>query len=93
MVISEEDDFTRILGFPFESALLVIVMVIVPILLFLSLTGQPASAALPAGFLSLLVRKRIVPETHKIVDAAIRQRCNAFTLLALGRHCLGALLG
>jgi len=26
-------------------------------------------------------------------DAAIRQRCNAFTLLALGRHCLGALLG
>ena len=69
MVISEEDDFTRILRFPFQSELLVIVMVIVPILLFLSLTGQPASAALPAGFLSLLVRKRIVPETHEIVDA------------------------
>ena len=39
MVISEEDDFTRILRFPFQSELLVIVMVIVPILLFLSLTS------------------------------------------------------
>ena len=41
----------------------------VPSLPFLNLSGQPASDALPAVFLGLLVNGKVVPETHEIVAA------------------------
>ena len=74
--------------FSFQNDLLVIVMVIVPILLFLSLAGQPASAALPAAFLECLICKKILSETHEVVNATDLLRAllpvKAFELLCGG---------
>ena len=76
--------------FAFQEDLFCIVMVLLPVLLYLSLTGQSAASPLPADFISMLVKAGVLtcmPDVDMTALDLVRNQLSEETFASLANGC------